>query len=156
MAKCNLGKVNLEAMLVSSFSSYTGGGPMPLAGVPSDWYTQLLACSSSQSVFAIACCLRAILFFGFSHPSLPRPVNMRRASLLCISEASSLYQAGSDHAFFPHKPAWLSRLAHLINPGEGGYFRNFWVGMCHWDPRTLEPLIYTRATVVQMNFATLY
>ena len=27
-------------------------------------------------------------------------------------------------------------------PGEGGgggYFRNFWGGMCHWDPGTLNP-----------------
>ena len=32
VAKCNLGKVNLEAMLVSSFPSYSWGGPMPLAG----------------------------------------------------------------------------------------------------------------------------
>ena len=47
VAKCNLGKVNLEAMLVSSFPSYTRGGPMPLAGGPRDLYTQLLACSSS-------------------------------------------------------------------------------------------------------------
>ena len=73
MAKCNLGKVNLEAMLVSSFPSYTGGGPMPLAGAPCDLYTQLLACSSSQSVVAIACCLLAILccvFFPFLCPSL--------------------------------------------------------------------------------------
>ena len=23
--------------------------------------------------------------------------------------------------------------------GGGGYFRNFWVGMCRWDPRTLNP-----------------
>ena len=36
VAKRNLGKVNLEAMLVSSFSSYTRGGPMPLAGAPRD------------------------------------------------------------------------------------------------------------------------
>ena len=71
MAKCNLGKVNLEAMLVSSFPSYTRGGPMPLAGAPHDLYMQLLACSSSQSVVAIACCLCASLCFGFSHPSLP-------------------------------------------------------------------------------------
>ena len=56
MAKCNLGKVNLEAMLVSSFPNYTRGGPMPLAGAPRDLYTQLLACSSLQSVVAIACC----------------------------------------------------------------------------------------------------
>ena len=47
VAKCNLGKVNLKAMLVSSFPSYSWGGPMPLAGAPRDLYTQLLACSSS-------------------------------------------------------------------------------------------------------------
>ena len=51
-------------MLVSSFPSYTRGGPMPLAGAPRDLYVQLLACSSSQSVVAIACCLQAILCFG--------------------------------------------------------------------------------------------
>ena len=56
MAKCNLHKVDLEAMLVSSFSSYTRGGPIP----HDDLYTQLLACSSSQSVVAIAYCLCAI------------------------------------------------------------------------------------------------
>ena len=69
VAKCNLGKVNLEAMLVSSFPSYTRGGLMPLAGASHDLYMQLLACSSSKSVVAIACCLRAILCFGF-FPSL--------------------------------------------------------------------------------------
>ena len=71
MAKCNLSKVNLEAMLVSSVPSYAGGGPMPLAGAPCDVYTQLLACSSSQSVVAIACGLLAILCCVFSHPFLP-------------------------------------------------------------------------------------
>ena len=71
LAKYNLGKVNLEALLVSCFPSYSRGGPMPLAGAPRDLYTQLLACSSLQSVVAIACCLRASLCFGFSHPSLP-------------------------------------------------------------------------------------
>ena len=65
VAKCNLGKVNLETMLVCSFSCYTGGGPMPLAGAPRDLYTQLLACRSSQSVVAIACYLRVILVFFF-------------------------------------------------------------------------------------------
>ena len=25
-----------------------------------------------------------------------------------------------------------------IPVGEGGYFRNFCVGMCHWDPATLN------------------
>ena len=43
---------------------------MPLAGAPRDLYTQLLACSSLQSVVAIACCLRASLCFSF-FPSLP-------------------------------------------------------------------------------------
>ena len=23
-------------------------------------------------------------------------------------------------------------------PGGGGYFRNFWVGMCRWNPGTLN------------------
>ena len=70
VVKCNLGKVNLEAMLVSCFPSYSRGGPMPLAGAPCDLYTQLLAWSSSQSVVAIACCLQASLCFSF-FPSLP-------------------------------------------------------------------------------------
>ena len=39
---------------------------MPLAGAPCDLYTQLLACSSLQSVIAIACCLRASLCFSFT------------------------------------------------------------------------------------------
>ena len=52
-------------MLVSCFPSYIRGGPMSLAGAPRDLYTQLLACSSSQSVVSIACCLRASLCFGF-------------------------------------------------------------------------------------------
>ena len=56
VAKCNLRKVNREAVLVSSFSSYTGGGLMPPAGAPHELYMQLLACSFSQSVAAIACC----------------------------------------------------------------------------------------------------
>ena len=55
--------VNLETMLVCSFSCYTGGGPMPIAGAPRDLYTQLLACSSSQNVVAMACYLLVILFF---------------------------------------------------------------------------------------------
>ena len=70
VAKLNLGEVNLEAMLVSSFPSYIRGGPMPLAGAPCDLYTQLLACSSSQSVVEITCCLHSSLCLAFSHPSL--------------------------------------------------------------------------------------
>ena len=67
-------------MLVSSFPSYTRGGPMPLAGAPRDLYAQLLACSSSQNVVAIACCLRAILCFGvFS--SLPPSWGMGQVSI---------------------------------------------------------------------------
>ena len=53
VAKCNLGKVILDAMLVSCFPSYSRGGLRPLAGTPHDLYMQLLACSSSQSVVTI-------------------------------------------------------------------------------------------------------
>ena len=71
MAKCTLGKVNLEAMLVSCFPSYSKGGPIPLAGAPHDLYTQLLACSCLQSVVEIACCLRASLCFSIFFPIPP-------------------------------------------------------------------------------------
>ena len=37
-------KKNVEPRLVSSFSNYVGGGPMPLAGAPHDVCMQLLAC----------------------------------------------------------------------------------------------------------------
>ena len=43
---------------------------MPLVGAPRDLYMQLLACSCSQSVVAIACSLCAFLCFGFFPPSL--------------------------------------------------------------------------------------
>ena len=70
VAKCNiLDKVKLEAMLVSSFSRCARDGPMPLAGSPGDLHMQLLACGSSQSVVAIACCLFAILCCFFPIPS---------------------------------------------------------------------------------------
>ena len=26
----------------------------------------------------------------------------------------------------------------ILPGGGGGYFRNFWVGMCRWDPGTLN------------------
>ena len=61
--KFNLSKVNLEAMLVSSFPSYAGDGPMSLAGVTCDLYTQLLACSSSQSVATTVCACHFVLCF---------------------------------------------------------------------------------------------
>ena len=34
---------------------------------------------------------------------------------------------------------WPFRPQFGIKIGKGGgwYFRNFWVGMCHWDPGTL-------------------
>ena len=36
--------------------------------------------------------------------------------------------------------------------GGGGYFRNFFVGMCRWDPGTLSLI----PELDQLNFATLY
>ena len=72
VAKCNLGKVNLEAMLVSSFPSYTRGGLMPLAGAPCDLYN---AVDCLQ--FFAKCCCNSLLFachfvlWFFSHPYLP-------------------------------------------------------------------------------------
>ena len=59
VAKCNLGKVNLKAMLASSFPSYTGGGPMPLAGAPRD-----LCAVACLKFFAKCCCNSLLLFFA--------------------------------------------------------------------------------------------
>ena len=73
MAKVILAKLTLKQMLVSSFPSYDGGGPMPPAGaarVLCDLYTQFLACRSLQSVFAIALLLACHFFLCFSQPSL--------------------------------------------------------------------------------------
>ena len=36
----------------------------------------------------------------------------------------------------------------------GRYFRNFWVGMCRWDPEIVN--LYTELQVVQLNVVTLY
>ena len=30
------------------------------------------------------------------------------------------------------------QLYKMDTPGGGGHFRNFWVGMCRWDPGTLD------------------
>ena len=59
---------------------------MPLEGAPHDLYMQLLACSSSQSVFAIAL-LRACHFCAvfFSQPSCPQ----FRAKYVLVSEYST-------------------------------------------------------------------
>ena len=73
VAKYNLEKVNLKQMLVSSFPNCTGGGTMPLAGAPHDMYTQLLACSSSQSVFALVLLL-SCHFCAVFFPTLPPPL----------------------------------------------------------------------------------
>ena len=29
-------------------------------------------------------------------------------------------------------------LEDVLEPLGGGYFSNFWVGMCRWDPETLN------------------
>ena len=73
MAKVISAKLTLKQMLVSSFPSYDGGGPMPPAGAARalcDLYTQFLDCRSLQSVFAIALLL-ACHFFSVFFPTLP-------------------------------------------------------------------------------------
>ena len=61
-----LGKVMFEPLLVNSFPYYAGGSMIAFSRAPSDLYTQLFACGSSQGVFAIAlllaCHLCAVFF----------------------------------------------------------------------------------------------
>lgn len=76
MAKVISAKLTLKQMLISSFPSYDGGGPMPPAGAAGaagalcDLYTQFLGGSSLQSVFAIALFL-ACHFCSVFFPTLP-------------------------------------------------------------------------------------
>ena len=72
--KCNLGKVNLEAMLVSSFPSYTRGGPMHLAGASRDLYTQLLC----LQFFAKCCCNSLLFAYQFVLWFFPIPPSLLR------------------------------------------------------------------------------
>ena len=81
MAKCNLGKVNLKTMLVSRVPSSAGGDPMPLAGAPRALYTQLLACSYSQSIPAIALLLACSFVLYFFFPSLPPSLGQGQVSV---------------------------------------------------------------------------
>ena len=32
----------------------------------------------------------------------------------------------------------INRQAQKVVAARGGHFRNFWVGMCRWDPGTLD------------------
>ena len=56
------------------------------------------------------------------------------------------------------KLGFLIPVVSGIGAGGGGrYFRNFWVGVCRWDPETLILYqSYSSQRVVQLNFATLY
>ena len=37
----------------------------------------------------------------------------------------------------------------------GGTLGPFWVGMCRWDPGTLEPLAYTKASLSEFCYPIL-
>ena len=49
---------------------------------------------------------------------------------------------GTDQGFLGHSSGKSNKPNFLVYPpgagGGGGYFRNFWVGMCCWDPGTLN------------------
>ena len=69
VAKCNLGKGNLESMSVSSHWTHLAGcDPKPFAGAPCDHRMQSLACSHSQRVIR-----SASLLSSFSLPFFPSP-----------------------------------------------------------------------------------
>ena len=73
-----------------------------------------------------------------------------------ISTETTTFPAGKDIVFgmrmwnhlfaapnynYDHKQQTLKNTKQKqikIPVGGGGYFRNFWVGMCHWDPATLN------------------
>ena len=66
MAKCNLGKVNLEAMLVSSYPNNSGGDPMPLARAPRDLHTQMPLLAVPRNVSSLKLCWLLAIFVLFT------------------------------------------------------------------------------------------
>ena len=42
-----------------------------------------------------------------------------------------------NHQIFAPKMNNLTEMTSTVSPG-GGHFRYFWVGMCRWDPNTLN------------------
>ena len=77
MAKCNLDKVNLEAMLVSSYPNNTGGGPMPLVGAPRDLYTQLPLLAVPRNVSSLKPCWLLAIFVLFLRQKREQGKNSR-------------------------------------------------------------------------------
>ena len=65
MAKCNLDKVNQEAMLVSSYPNNSGGDPMPLVGAPPDLHTQLPLLAVPRNVSSLKPCWLLAIFVLF-------------------------------------------------------------------------------------------
>ena len=49
----------------------------------------------------------------------------------------------------------ITELKSAPGGGGGGDFKNFWVGMCRWDPGTLEPLVYIRASSAEFCYPIL-
>ena len=58
------------------------------------------------------------------------------------------------HGRMPKGYFWLRNHRKSKKKPGGRYFRNFWVGMCRWDPEIVN--LYTELQVVQLNVVTLY
>ena len=90
-----------------------------------------------------------VLYFGFHQHKFPRFWNLdslkKDGNLVdtvnfftpTVMEMSILHAISNSSVY---NTKLLNRnMVFLIPPGGGGgYFRNFWVGMCCWDPRTLN------------------
>ena len=58
------------------------------------------------------------------------------ASFMCQPEIYWLLTYGWQNLNI--KTVNIAKPGVLTRGGGGGYFRNFWVGMCRWDPGTLS------------------
>ena len=67
-------------------------------------------------------------FQSDTHTAIPNKLAF--TSLHCSISNYTLKGLRSDKPSHKHGP-------NKYPPG-GGYFRNFWVGMCRWDPGTLD------------------
>jgi len=70
-----------------------------------------------------------------THKSKPDD-NAGLSKWLWVENADLKFNAGNGQKDDNKKPA--EQRENRAPPRGGGYFGNFWVGMCRWDPGTLD------------------
>ena len=67
-------------------------------------------------------------------------MNPRRAAKITLKSSKGLAhdRAIQTSVTKTQESKIFIKVVQPLSPGGAGYFRNFWVGMCRWDPGTLN------------------